>query len=136
MKTPIYFFFICGLLLSLGQPAMAAGWADKLLGIWEGPGEGFGGDQYERRQIRITFMQAEGYAAFGSKQWRAIGGEWSAPEPVQAILQQNGIFSAVDSDGYMNGKLANRSKLTYVYMEANLADPKTSLNTLKRIEKR
>ncbi len=114
MKTPTYFFFICGLLLSLGQPAMAAGSANKLLGTWEGSAEGFIGDQYERYQFRITFVRAEGQAALGSEQWKSTSGEWSAPEPVQAILQQNGTFSAVDNNGgYMDGKLAGRNKALF-----------------------
>jgi hypothetical protein len=139
MKTKT-FIFITGFLLGVSQSTFAIEYADKLLGAWEGQQTGFSGNQYQENQaFRLTFEQAKGYAALGSKQWRNAKGEWSAPEPVQAILQKNNTFSAVDSDGYMNGKLTSRNQLSFVYLEANSADPlddsSALLVTLKRIGK-
>lgn len=138
MKTRA-FILIAGLLLSVSQWTDAAEYADKLLGTWEGWQEGFSGNQYQELAFRLTFEQAKGYSALGLKQWRNARGEWSAPEPVQAILQKNNTFSAVDSDGYMNGKLTSRNQLSFVYMEAKpsdpLDDPVSLLVTLKRIGK-
>jgi hypothetical protein len=130
---------ISGLFLMVGQSAFAVEYADKLLGVWEGQQAGFTGSQYQELAFRITFEQAKGYAALGSKQWRNDKGEWSAPEQVQAILQKNNTFSAVDSDGYMTGKLTSRNQLSFVYMEAKPADPLDDsvslLVTLKRMGK-
>ena len=130
---------ISSLLFIVVQQAFADGYADKLLGTWEGRQAGFTGSQYQELAFRITFEQAKGYAALGSKQWQNDRGEWSDPEPVQAILQKNNTFSAVDSDGYMTGKLTSRNQLGFVYMEAKPADPLDDsvslLVTLKRMGK-
>jgi len=138
MKMRIYFFLICGLLLSFNQPTLIAGYADKLLGTWEGRQEGYSAEQYQRVGFRITFSEAKGNAALGSKQWRNASGEWSDSEPVQAILQRDNTFSAVDNDGYMTGKLVCK-KLQFVYMETAPGDPLDDsvavLVTLKRTRK-
>jgi len=75
MKKTI--ILISALLLMVGQPAVAVEYADKLLGAWEGQQAGFTGSQYQELGFRITFEQAKGYAALGSKQWRNDRGEWS-----------------------------------------------------------
>lgn len=138
MRIATCFVLVLGVLIGFSLSTLTAGYADKLLGTWEGKQEGYSGDRYEQLGFRITFLNAEGCAAIGTKQWRNSSGEWSAPESVQAILQKNDTFSAVDHDGYMNGKLVSKNKLKFVYMEAVggdfLDDSVSLLVTLKRLK--
>ncbi len=100
-------------------------------GLWEGTNTGFENGVFRVREIRFSIAKTNGVALTGTKSWRDLGGTWSAEEPFQGVLYKSGELHAVDSDGYIIGRLVSPTRIRATYLEAGEDQAAFVLNLTK-----
>lgn len=91
--------------------------AQVLVGRWVGSYSGFADGRYVTGGEKIVITKAKGYVAKGTWQYREKGGHWSAPQPVQFVVDLDGDVDVwgQDSVGFYDGELrGDRLVLNYV----------------------
>jgi hypothetical protein len=92
--------------------------ASTLVGTWTGSNLGYENGMYQERQIRLVVEESTGTTFSGSKAWRELGGDWSAPETFAGSVLNSTEFHVADSDGYIIGTIESASSIHATYLEA------------------
>ena len=91
--------------------------AHVLVGRWVGSYSGFADGRYVTGGEKIVITKAKGHSAKGTWQYRDKGGRWSAPQPVQFVVDLDGDVDVwgQDSVGFYDGELrGDRLVLNYL----------------------
>ena len=91
--------------------------AQVLVGRWVGTYAGYYNGEYLTGGEKIVITKAKGHSAKGTWQFREKGGRWSAPQPVQFVIDLDGDVDVwgQDSVGFYDGELrGDRLILNYV----------------------
>lgn len=101
-------------------PKAADGPAQFLLGRWVGTYAGYENGAFMQGREKIVVTTAHGYVAKGTWQFKEKGGTWSAPAPVEFVVQvpPSAVLSVTGQDvnGYYNGFLKNENRLVLSYV--------------------
>ena len=101
-------------------PSAADAPAEFLVGRWVGSYSGYQDGAYMKGREKIVVTKAHGYVAKGTWQFKEKGGSWSAPAPVEFVVQvpPAAVLSVVgqDANGYYNGFFKNEDRLVLSYV--------------------